>query len=863
MPAARGGSGGQPAVLFLDDLQWADEATLELLPALADAVREAPVLVAGSYRSDELPRGHTLRTVRARLRRARQLTEIMLGPLSDDEVTRMLAALLGGAPQPSLAAAVAGRADGLPFAVEELAIALRDSGRLAHVGDGVALAGAGAAPVPDGIREAVLLRAARLTDSERTLLEAAAVAGLEFDVDTVLAAGGLPAWPDAFTGAGLITEVADGRAAFRHSLTREAAYDEIPWTRRRRLHRDLARSLAANGASAALVAAHLLAARDFAGARIALVAAADAHWAVGAYRDAARALRTALEHWPPDDTSAPAGGRAARLAAVDRLARCAEMSADYAEAIALLRELAEDQRRTGDAATLAATHRRLAVTHELRGQWESAITDREIAAGLFVTAGLPAEAAVDRLTIATQLRAAASYSAALATLSAASADAKSSGRADLVLRAEGLRGNVLCRLGQPDAGIVAVRSALDQALAGELADTAAELHQRLADSLEHSGDYRAAAAAYAAAYQFCDSHGADAIGQMCRACAAPVLFNRGDWDRVVAVCEDVLAAATIPHAQSVATCFLGLVHALRGSSRPARRELVEALLMATRIELVPVQLLAHWGLCVLDVADGARSAAVERGRQVLSLISQTEERHYSLAILPWLAGYFTGHGQLPDGLSCVAVLAAIAETTGQPEAIAGLAQARGITLEASGQPVEAVRELLRAGEMFGELDLPFAAAQAQLCAALAASRPGTGDRGDAGRACQLLLSAHAQASQLGARQLRDDCVAALADLGHTPPRRSPARRLGARERGTLPPGIRPYDIGRATAGLSARELDVMLLVARGNTSKQVGTTLFISPRTVEMHVQSSLLKLQCRTRADAVRRLAELDVLNP
>lgn len=126
-----------------------------------------------------------------------------------------------------------------------------------------------------------------------------------------------------------------------------------------------------------------------------------------------------------------------------------------------------------------------------------------------------------------------------------------------------------------------------------------------------------------------------------------------------------------------------------------------------------------------------------------------------------------------------------------------------------------------------------------------------------------MLSAHAQASQLGARQLRDDCVAALADLGHTPPRRSPARRLGARERGTLPPGIRPYDIGRATAGLSARELDVMLLVARGNTSKQVGTTLFISPRTVEMHVQSSLLKLQCRTRADAVRRLAELDVLNP
>jgi len=53
----------------------------------------------------------------------------------------------------------------------------------------------------------------------------------------------------------------------------------------------------------------------------------------------------------------------------------------------------------------------------------------------------------------------------------------------------------------------------------------------------------------------------------------------------------------------------------------------------------------------------------------------------------------------------------------------------------------------------------------------------------------------------------------------------------------------------------------MQLVAQGTTSRQIGEALFISPRTVEMHVQGSLLKLQCRTRADAVRRLAELGTL--
>ena len=56
-------------------------------------------------------------------------------------------------------------------------------------------------------------------------------------------------------------------------------------------------------------------------------------------------------------------------------------------------------------------------------------------------------------------------------------------------------------------------------------------------------------------------------------------------------------------------------------------------------------------------------------------------------------------------------------------------------------------------------------------------------------------------------------------------------------------------------------MEIMLLVARGNTSRQIGEALFISPRTVEMHVQGSLLKLQCRTRAEAVRRLAELGAL--
>ena len=81
-------------------------------------------------------------------------------------------------------------------------------------------------------------------------------------------------------------------------------------------------------------------------------------------------------------------------------------------------------------------------------------------------------------------------------------------------------------------------------------------------------------------------------------------------------------------------------------------------------------------------------------------------------------------------------------------------------------------------------------------------------------------------------------AAGLAALGRKPPRRAGG--------------------GRRAGALSRRESEVMALVAQGLTSRDIGGRLFLSPRTVEMHVQHSLDKLGCRTRAEAVRRLTEL-----
>jgi DNA-binding CsgD family transcriptional regulator len=562
-------------------------------------------------------------------------------------------------------------------------------------------------------------------------------------------------------------------------------------------------------------------------ARQALIAAADALCDAHDYTGATGTLRVALDRWPDGDP--------ARLAVIDRLARCAELCSEHAVAIELLRSLADGYAASGDLLSLAAVQRRLATAHDLGGDWAAALADRQAAAASFARAGHAVEAATDRLTIAAHLRNAARYAEALAELNLMPPGAP----ADTTLRAEGLRGNVLARLGRPGEGIPVIRAALDAALlTGEL-EAAAELQQRLADGLEHGGDYDAAADAYRAAYLYCDTHGADATGHICRACATAVLFNRGEWDLATDVCADVLAEpGTAAHPRAVSACTTGLIRALRGAAADARPLLLEASGLSARIELVPVRLMSGWGLAVLEAQAGAVAAATDRIRQGLALIGETQERHYCLPFLMWAATFCATHGLADDTSACAAALSVVCEATGQAEATAALTHVLGETL-LPGDPAAAAGELQRAAGAFCELGVPFAGALAQRRAAAALMRIG-----DPSTAKSLLLAARSTAERLGARPLLDDCEAALRELG------TAATALSARKQ-------QPH----ALAGLTARELDVMLLVAGGNTSREVGATLFISPRTVEMHVQGCLLKLGCRTRAEAVRKLTELGAL--
>ena len=102
---------------LLDDLQWSDGATLELLSALAAPLRELPLLIVAAYRSDEVGRGHPLRRLRADLRRGRLLREIVVAPLDQAASTGARRARARRPPSPALAAALYDRTQGVPFFV--------------------------------------------------------------------------------------------------------------------------------------------------------------------------------------------------------------------------------------------------------------------------------------------------------------------------------------------------------------------------------------------------------------------------------------------------------------------------------------------------------------------------------------------------------------------------------------------------------------------------------------------------------------------------------------------------------------------------------------------------------------------------
>lgn len=366
-------------VLAIEDLHWADSATLDLLATLAVTLRGSHVALVMTYRTDDVGRGHPLRPVLAELERNRSTTTVNLTRLTAEDV-RAQVFHIAGALAPQLLDAIIARSDGIPFFVEEL----------------VAIGGA---ELPRTLSDLVLARVERLSTTSRAVAAAVAGGGVHvphellvdvFPGDSVSLRDGLR----EAVAHGVL--VADGNGyRFRHALIQEAVYGELLPSERADLHRRYAAAAQTrldDGADefAAHAAEHWLRAKDIPRAFDAMVRAREHAVSAHAPTAATRIGEELIELWPnvPD-----AAGRA-RVELADLVLEVARgwraTDPDRARRVAAMGLAASDE-----PVLRALLHAEIAIAHSGLGDHSAA--HREIEHAL---RGLDADSDASRAALA-------------------------------------------------------------------------------------------------------------------------------------------------------------------------------------------------------------------------------------------------------------------------------------------------------------------------------------------------------------------------------------------------------------------------------------------------------------------------------
>lgn len=298
----------RPVLLIVDDAHAADDGSVEVLMQLA--VSGAPLFVMLACRP---PLPTLLDSHVQRMLRAGTLKDVVLGPLNRDESTMLAAQSASSSLQSDAAANIARLADGVPFAVVELA-------RAPHV------AGPSAQGLLRSVSAAIVARLCDASEGDREALRRLAIAAENFDVATAIALSEDPG-DDAMSRLDRALESAvlvvdDGRYRFRHALVRQALVDAVPPHRRVHLHREVALRLEQAGASPGLVGQHWLTSGEVDRALPFSLAAAREAFRLGAYEDVLRHVDPLLTHRPQQPDAL-----ALRAEAMDALARPGTLAA--------------------------------------------------------------------------------------------------------------------------------------------------------------------------------------------------------------------------------------------------------------------------------------------------------------------------------------------------------------------------------------------------------------------------------------------------------------------------------------------------------------------------------------------------------
>jgi DNA-binding CsgD family transcriptional regulator/tetratricopeptide (TPR) repeat protein len=532
---------GALTVVVIEDVHWADEATIDLLRFTGRRLGRVPALVLVTYRDDELGDDHPLRLLLGDLATQRVTRRMGLPPLSDDAVR----ALAG---QRAVDAAELCRVTGgNPFLVCEAIEA-------------------GWPAVPPTVLDVVAARLARASAQVREAVQAAAVIGTSMNRDVLgPVAGGSATVLDDCLRTGLLTAEASS-LRFRHELVRMAVQEAIAPHRRSELHaRVLAVLRDAGGTDPAVLAHHAEGAGDVAAIRRYARDAARRSAALGAHREAAAQYQRALRYADPADRPGLAAlheGLATEYALLDRL--------DDAEAA--LRNALRHQRELGDALRVGEDLSILSdmLWTQCRGE-EAALAARE---SLRVLQQLPPgpELAMAQAGVAACMFSAGRHAEAFEGIAQALELGKRLGRDDVVCVALTLTGIFLVGTGQD--GIGCIEQSLQLALDAKLDRMVSDAYVCLQDELVNVQRLAEAQRCYAAGMAFCERRELRWSTRCMRGAQADTLLLLGRWDEAADLCHEVLAIPGVSASnQLYPTRILGTIRGRRGE--PGAAELLD------------------------------------------------------------------------------------------------------------------------------------------------------------------------------------------------------------------------------------------------------------------------------------------------
>ena len=828
--------GDAPTALLLEDLHWADDLSLEVLAQLARRLAELPMLVVGTYRSDELYPRIPMRDWRARLLNGRLADEASLSRLGDADLGTMAGAVLGSdLPVPSdLIDALRARCDGIPLHVEELL------GALGH--DDPSGSRVRSQTVPDTLAEAILQRASTLSPIARRIAEAAAVVGREFDAALIAEITGDDGQiVDAALGellerSFLVRTPEADRLDFRHALIRDALHDGIPDLERRGLHRRIAEAATRRpdiGSEAFL-------SMQYGGALMApeayrhAMSAGRRAAAMSAHREAselfARARRFVDPAAPPRERAEVLAAFASEAAALDDNAAADEA---YREARSLL---ASDGDRLG-AAQLAVPH--VAVRHLLGDGIEAratalhetldSIADLEDAEAdrvrTSLEAGLAAAYMLDR-----RLDEAIDHGVRARSLASDGDDVSAEVNASTTL------GVVFVFAGRMDEGWSLLERAIAAGRRARLEAEVARAYRMLGSAASVLVEYDRAERALDAGIEYAHAVELWNHRHYMAAHLGHVAWAAGDWPAAHRLAEHALADGRGGITTRItALIVLGYVAMTRGDWPGATGNLSEARAIGERMGELQRLSPAIWGLAETARLRGDHGLAIELCERGVAASELVADAAYAF---PYVITGTRGLLAVGDPLRAerwIGRLGGLIEARSIPGTLPALDHGRGLLLLAQGATGRARTALSAAAAGWRDRRRAWEGAWVLLDLGRAAHR--SNQRADAAR---FAAAARDRAVALGSPPLAAAAAELLAATG----------RRGA----DLP--------GEPWAPLTAREFAVARLVADGRTNGEIATELTIAPKTVAAHVEHILAKLGVGRRSEIAAWAAGIGVVH-